>query len=298
MEDPARMICQPFFDLGMLVGGVVVGDSVDNLARRDGAFHSIEEFDEFLVGVLGHAAADDGAVEDVEGGEQGRGSVALVVMGHGSAFARLQRQTGLGAVESLDLALFVDGHDDGMGWQVHVEADDILDLGSEGRILGLLETVGLEAVRVPQALDGAQADADSLGHHTACPMGGLARRLATGQRQNLGDSRRREGLLAGFARLVAQQAIHSFLGEAPLPAPNCRSAGSGLARHVEDGQLVRRQKDDASPQDMLLRAVTITDNGCQSRAIVGLEEDADGLCHAPRIAWITTAVNPLFSSVH
>ncbi len=51
-----------------------------------------------------HAAADHGAVEDVEGGEQGGGAVALVVVGHGAAFAGLHRQAGLGAVERLDLA--------------------------------------------------------------------------------------------------------------------------------------------------------------------------------------------------
>jgi hypothetical protein len=32
------------------------------------------------VGVVGHAAADHGAVEDVEGGEQGSGAIALVVV--------------------------------------------------------------------------------------------------------------------------------------------------------------------------------------------------------------------------
>ena len=43
-----------------------------------------------------HVAADDGAVEDVESGEQRGRTVAFVVVGHRSGAARLHRQTGLG----------------------------------------------------------------------------------------------------------------------------------------------------------------------------------------------------------
>jgi hypothetical protein len=44
-------------------------------------------------------------LENVEGGEQGGGAVALVVVCHGRALAFLQRQPWLGAVEDLDLPL-------------------------------------------------------------------------------------------------------------------------------------------------------------------------------------------------
>lgn len=50
MEDPARMIGQPFPDLWVLVGGGVVGDGVDDLARRNGPLDGVEELDEFLEG--------------------------------------------------------------------------------------------------------------------------------------------------------------------------------------------------------------------------------------------------------
>ena len=59
----------------------------------------VEEADELLMPVALHVAADHGAVEDVEGGEQGRRAVALVVVGHGAGAAFLHRQAGLGAVE-------------------------------------------------------------------------------------------------------------------------------------------------------------------------------------------------------
>jgi hypothetical protein len=51
--------------------------------------------------------------------EQGGGAIALVVMRHRPAAALLHRQSRLGAVKGLDLAVR----------RIEVEADDILDLG-------------------------------------------------------------------------------------------------------------------------------------------------------------------------
>ncbi len=55
--------------------------------------------------VLLLAQAVDLAGGGVEGGEQGGGAVALVVVGHGLAAALLERQPGLGAILRLYLAL-------------------------------------------------------------------------------------------------------------------------------------------------------------------------------------------------
>jgi transposase len=52
-----------------------------------------------------HAAADDLAFEDVEGGEQRGRTVALIVVRHGPQAAGLQRQARLGAVERLGSAI-------------------------------------------------------------------------------------------------------------------------------------------------------------------------------------------------
>jgi hypothetical protein len=51
----------------------------------------VEAADELLVAVAVHVAADDGAVEHVEGGKQRRGAMALVEMGHRPALAGLER---------------------------------------------------------------------------------------------------------------------------------------------------------------------------------------------------------------
>src|SRR3954452_1001516 len=55
---------EPGQHLGLLVGGVVVEDDVDDLAGRDRRLDGVEEADELLVPVALHAAAEDGAVED------------------------------------------------------------------------------------------------------------------------------------------------------------------------------------------------------------------------------------------
>ena len=86
-----------------------------------------------------HASAEHGAVENVEGSEQRRCSMVFVVMGHGATLSGLERQAGLGAVERLDLRYFVDGQHDRVGRRVHVEADDVAQLGGELGVVGALE---------------------------------------------------------------------------------------------------------------------------------------------------------------
>jgi hypothetical protein len=77
-----------------------------------------------------HTAPDDLALEDIEGGEQRGGAVALVIMGHGGAAPLLDRQSGLRAVERLDLTFLVDAENHGMSRRIDVEADDILHLSA------------------------------------------------------------------------------------------------------------------------------------------------------------------------
>lgn len=57
------------------------------------------------------ALADYLAFKDLQGSEQGRGPVADIVVGEGTATAFLERQAWLSAVQSLNLALFIDTQD-------------------------------------------------------------------------------------------------------------------------------------------------------------------------------------------
>jgi hypothetical protein len=226
MERPARMIGQPFENVGLFVSGVVVDDGVDDFSGWDGAFDGVEEADELLVAMPLHAASDPGSVEDVERGEQSGRAVALGVMGPRPAFTGLERQARLRAVERLNLALLINRDDHRVLGRLHVEADNILDLLGELGVVGAFEganAVRLQPMRLPQALHGAQAHADGLGHGAAGPMRGVAGWLGAGQVDNFGDDLGRKGSAAGLARLLAQEATAALLSVSRMPAPNRRS---------------------------------------------------------------------------
>ena len=67
----ARMALQPGLDLGMLVGGVVVGDQVHVEVLRRLGIDPAQELEPFLMAMARHALADHLAGGDVERGEQG-----------------------------------------------------------------------------------------------------------------------------------------------------------------------------------------------------------------------------------
>ena len=116
------------------MGCVVVDDGVDRLSGWHLRFDGIEEADELPMPVVLHVAADDGAVEDIESGEQRGRAVTFVVVGHRSGAARLHRQTRLGVVERLDLVLLIDRENDGMGGRIDIEADDVAQLVDKFRV--------------------------------------------------------------------------------------------------------------------------------------------------------------------
>jgi hypothetical protein len=149
VERPAWMTHQPLTNLGMLVGGVVVRDGMDDLAGRHGRFDRVEEADELLMAMLLHATTDDCAIQHVEGSKQRGGAVPDVVMCHGAATAFLHGQTRLSAIERLNLALLIDRKDDGMRRGIDVEPDDVSQLGGKLRVIGPLEKT--RPVRSPRS---------------------------------------------------------------------------------------------------------------------------------------------------
>jgi hypothetical protein len=78
---------------------------MDALFGRDLSLDLVEKADELLMPMLLHAAPDELAFEHVEGGKQGGGAVALVVVCHGGGASLLEGQTRLGAIERLDSGL-------------------------------------------------------------------------------------------------------------------------------------------------------------------------------------------------
>lgn len=244
----------------------------------------IEEADELLMAMALHVPADDCAVDHVEGGEQGGGAVALVVVRHRAEPPLLHRQAGLGTVERLDLALLVDRQHDGVGWRIDVEADDVAQLVDEFRIVGELElapAVGCEAMRLPDAPDGAGADAGFLCHHVGGPVRRLARRIGKGERHHtLGDlgAERRN---ARRPCLVAQQSLVAFRSEALLPAPHAGLRLAGPAHDLDGADTLGGQKHDLGAPDVLLRRVAIPDQRRQAGAIGRRNGERYSCAHAP-----------------
>ncbi len=117
MEGPSWMPCQPGADLWLLMGGIVVENDVDGLVLRQLRLDGVEKADELLMAMTLHVAANHLAVEDVESRKQGGGAVALVIMGHRAAAPFLDGQARLCPIKCLDLAFFIDGQDNGMGWR-------------------------------------------------------------------------------------------------------------------------------------------------------------------------------------
>ena len=94
----------------------------------------MEEANEPPLPVARHTAAEHGACQDVEGGQQRRGVVAGMVVGLGDGMPGRERPVGAGPHQRLDLALLVDGQHHRVGGRVHLQAGQILDLGGEGAI--------------------------------------------------------------------------------------------------------------------------------------------------------------------
>jgi len=248
-----------------------------------------------------HAAPQHDAIEDVEGREQSGRAVALVVVGHGPALAGLDRQAWLGGVERLDLALLVDRQHHGVGGRVHVEADDVLDLLGEGWILGAFDRaqpVGLEVVRLPDALNGPERQTRRLGHGPSGPVGELAGRLEAGQRHDLGHHGQGRARLAGLAAAFAQQPLDPALAIMVLPASHRRAADAGAARNFRSRRLIRREKDNLGALNVLERPAAVTDDRGQARAVFGGNDHGYGLSHARKIAQMRRSANPMIVSVH
>jgi hypothetical protein len=92
------MAIEPFAHLRVFMGRIVVEDDMDRFFGWDLSLDLVEKADELLMPMLLHAASDDLAFEHVEGGKQGSGAVAFVVVRHSGGAPLLEGQARLGYV--------------------------------------------------------------------------------------------------------------------------------------------------------------------------------------------------------
>jgi hypothetical protein len=242
-----------------------------------------------------HAASDHAAFEHVEGGEQRGRAVPLIVVGHGAASPLLQRQTGLGSVECLDLAFLVHRQHDGMLRRIDVEADDVANLGGELRIVGQLELPYLmrsQPMAAPDAMHRADADRARRSNGGRRPVGDFARRLAQRQHHHALGERVAEREDARRARLVDQQPVRAGLHEALLPAPH---TGLRFARGTHDlcrADALRGHQHNSCAPNVLLRTVPVRRDLSEAAVVGGAEAEGDTGAHPTRVACPVTGGNP------
>ncbi len=85
------MTLQPGLDLGMLVRAVVVEHQMQRYRAGELIVQAAQEAKELLVPVAFKALTHDASLQDVQGGEEGRGAVAFIVVGHRAAATLLHR---------------------------------------------------------------------------------------------------------------------------------------------------------------------------------------------------------------
>src|SRR3984893_15471204 len=107
------------------------------------------------------ALSDHLSLQDFQSGEQRGRSVALIVMRHGSATALFQRQARLGAIQRLNLTLFIHAEHNRLLRRIQIEAHHIGQLLQELGIPRQLESfhpMRFEIVTPPDVVDGGLAD--------------------------------------------------------------------------------------------------------------------------------------------
>ena len=205
----------------------------------------LEELEPFGVGVALLALADDLAIEDIQRRKQRGRAMALVVVRHRLRPAFLERQSGLGAIERLHLALLIATQYQGMFGRGQVQPHDVFELLDELRVARDLEAahqVGLQAVGLPVPHDGAGAHPQHRPHLAGAPVRGRFGHGLRGQLHQPGHlhfHRRRA------ARQVALDPLKPALGVALAPARHLHAPDAKLFGNVFVLHAPRRQQHDA-----------------------------------------------------
>ena len=266
MEMKTGMFGEPGLDLGVLVGGVVVHNQVQLQRGIGPAVEMFEKAQELAVAVAWQALAHDLAGGYVQGGKQRRSTVALVVVGHRLCLATLQRQTGLGTIERLDLTLLVDREHDGPLGRVQIQAHHIAQLRLKLRIARELEAahlMRLETGTLPYPVHRARRKPHLGPHPAAAPVRRPDRTTGGRQRQHLVDFRLRDRRLARPARLIPAQPLDACLHKALAPTCQRRIAHTHPAHDLTARQTLGTEHNHLRPLHLLVRRTATADPALQ-----------------------------------
>src|SRR5215470_4159120 len=113
--------------------------------RRHGLVEQAQKLEPFLVAMAFLTKPVHLAVGRIEGSEKSSRAIAFVIVCHGLATPTLERQSGLGTIQSLDLTFLVHAQHQSVFGRVQIQADDIFQFFRELRIAADLEA--LDAMR-------------------------------------------------------------------------------------------------------------------------------------------------------
>ena len=203
-------------------------------------------------------------------------------MGYGASAPLLHRQTRLGAIKRLNLALLIDRQDNSVVGRIDVEADDLVQFGGKPRIVGQLELahpVRLEAMSTPYPLHRADANSGRLRHRRTGPVTGCRRRPSQRQGDHTFGSFRAERWNARPPCLVPPKASGSFVSETFLPAPDHRLGLAGSLHDFSRTATIGRQKHNLCPPNVPLRAIAVGDHCLKAATLRPAQMNVRSLVH-------------------
>src|SRR5436190_3247652 len=234
----------------MFVGGVVIEDEVEIAIRWSLRVDELKELEPFLMAMPILALPNQLAVGHIERRKQGRGAVADIIMRHGSGASFLERQSRLRAIERLDLALLIAAENDRMLGRIQIEADHILELLHELRVVGDFEgphQMRLQSMRAPDAPNRAVTDIQGLGERTLAPLGRLRRPRPQRALDDEFSHPRAIDRFASAARSIKLQPRAPAFGEALAPARRLLSSDAQRTGDLLVIATFQSQENDPAP---------------------------------------------------
>ncbi len=128
MQDEPRVSCQPAFHPWGFVGGVVVDDQMQGELTGELGVQMLEELQKLLMPVPGVVLAEYASFDDLQRGKKSGRPMPAVVMGESATASGFERQTGLCALQRVDLTLLIDAQHHGVLRWCQIDADHVGEL--------------------------------------------------------------------------------------------------------------------------------------------------------------------------
>ena len=204
----------------------------------------------------------------------------------GLATPFLQWQSGLRAVQGLDLTLFVARENQGMLRRIEIETDNVLQLPLEMFVIGKLESLDsmwLEPVGRPHPPHTRGTDPNPFGHGGPTPVRGPGRLFLERQFYDARLDRRRQRADASGPGFIFWNRFKSAQGIATSPSPHLHLVLAESRGDLLVFQSLGRQKNDGCPLPGTHRTGSTSANGFQFHTFLNRQLDGRSNSPAPTI---------------